>query len=141
MGMEESVIRRSKKARQRQSKVLELDRLARLACFERDNNVCVRCHDVTRNVQWCHVIGRRHKCTRWELDNALTMCAGCHLWWHEYPTLSGEWFRKNWPERHESILALFNAGEKVDLEAKLAELTATAEYLLHEPIKDAEIPF
>jgi hypothetical protein len=74
-------------------------------------------------LQPSHVIGRRHKCVRWEADNLLTMCGGCHMWWHEYPTLSGEWFRKNWPERHERITALYNKGGKVDLEALLEEMT------------------
>ena len=115
------MIRRSKKAKQCWSMVKQLDALARAACFERDGHRCVRCG--SDKVQWSHIIGRRHKCTRWELNNALSMCAGCHRWWHEYPTLSGDWFRKNWPERHERITALYNAGGKVNLQDKLDEFT------------------
>lgn len=115
-------IKRSKKTRARNRQVSELDDLARQRCFERDNHQCVRCGSF--KVQWCHVIGRRHKCTRWELDNSFSGCAGCHMWWHEYPTLSGEWFRKNWPERHERITAMYNLGGKVDLGSKLEELSA-----------------
>lgn len=48
------------------------------------------------------------------------------MWWHEYPTLSGDWFRANWPDRHERITKLYNAGGKVDLEAKLAEFDPPA---------------
>lgn len=114
------MIRRSKKARARQSIVIQLDDLARQRCFERDDYKCVRCG--SPKPQWCHVIGRRHKCTRWELDNAFSGCAGCHMWWHEYPTLSGEWFRKNWPERLEHITALYNKGGKVDLKALLEQM-------------------
>lgn len=114
------MIRRSKKARARQSIVIKLDALARERCFERDNNQCVRCGSF--KVQWCHVIGRRHKCTRWELDNALSMCAGCHMFWHEYPTLSGEWFRQRWAQRHENITSLYNKGGKVDLKALLEQM-------------------
>ena len=102
--------------------VKALDDAARLAVFERDNHTCVRCQIPGRMVQWSHVIGRRHKCVRWELDNALTLCAGCHMFWHEYPTLSGDWFRKNWPERHERILALYNRAGKVNVPALYAEL-------------------
>jgi hypothetical protein len=44
------------------------------------------------------------------------------MFWHEYPTLSGDWFRKNWPERHERILALYNRAGKVNVPALYAEL-------------------
>ena len=114
------MIRKSKKARQRAGMVKELDAAARLAVFERDGNRCVRCGSF--KVQWSHVIGRRHKCIRWEADNALALCAGCHMWWHEYPTLSGEWFRRNWPDRHERITAMYNRGGKVNILEKLEEL-------------------
>ncbi len=137
------MIRSSKKARQRRSVFLKLDALARQRCFERDHHHCVRCSN-NRTIQWSHVIGRRHPCTRWELDNSLTLCAGCHRFWHEYPTLSGEWFRKNWPDRHEHILKLFNAGGKVDLDAKFEELSEplpphTA--FPYRPIEDDSTPF
>jgi hypothetical protein len=70
------------------------------------------------------------------------MCAGCHRWWHEYPLLSGPWFKKNWPERSERIIAIFNAGGKVDLEQLFEELSLPA----HRPvasqiIRDNQIPF
>ena len=134
------MIRSSKKARQRRSVVIKLDALAREACFERDGHKCVRCR--SPKVQWCHIIGRRHLCTRWELDNALSMCAGCHMWWHEYPILSGPWFKKNWPERSANIIRLYNRGGKVDLQDKLDEFTtppAKSQYMSIP--KDAEIPF
>lgn len=105
--------------------VNELDSAARRAVFERDGNVCVRCRDVTRNVQWCHIFSRRHKNLRWESDNALTMCAGCHMFWHGNPVLAVEWFRKTWPERYERILAMFNEGGKVRVQDKFAELKGT----------------
>lgn len=116
------MIRHSKKARARRSIVIKLDALARERCFERDGGKCVRCGSI--KVQWCHIIGRRHLCTRWELDNSLSMCAGCHMFWHEYPLLSGPWFKKNWPERAEHITKLYNRGGKVDLKEKLAEFGA-----------------
>lgn len=116
------MIKRSKKSRTRRKMVLGLDAVARQQVFERDGHLCVRCKIPGRAVQWCHVLGRRHKCVRWELDNALTMCAGCHMFWHEYPTLSGEWFRKNWPERHEHITKLYNAGGKVNVKDLYEEI-------------------
>lgn len=116
------MIRKSKKAQKRNRAKKELDAAARLEVFERDNFKCVRCG--SDKIQWCHIIGRRHLCTRWLPENALTLCAGCHMWWHEYPSLSGLWFAKNWPERHEFITSVYNAGGKVSPVARLEELRA-----------------
>ena len=136
-------MKRSPKTRARNRIIKQLDDLARQACFERDGHVCVRCGK--GNVQWCHILSRRHKCTRWELDNVLSMDAGCHRFWHSYPTLSGESFRRNWPDRHERITALYNKGGKVDLAAKLAELKELAlppaTPRVPGRIKDSSIPF
>lgn len=118
------MIASSKRTRQRRKAVKELDEMARTQVFDRDGRLCQRCGDPKKAVQWCHIISRRHLCTRWEPDNALALCAGCHMFWHEYPTLSGDWFRKNWPERHEHILALYNAGGKVMPIAVLNEMRA-----------------
>lgn len=118
------MIRKSKKAQKRNRAKNELDAEAREQVFERDHHECVRCHIPGRTVQWCHIIGRRHLCTRWLPENALTMCAGCHRFWHEYPSLSGPWFVKNWPERHEYIYRVYNAGGKIDPVARLAESRA-----------------
>ena len=120
--VEEEMIKKSKKARQRGRMVKELDAAARDEVFARDGFVCVRCKNPNRPVQWAHIFSRRHKNLRWEADNALSLCAGDHMWWHQYPLLSVEWFRKTWPDRYERILAIFNAGGKVtmkDLAEKL----------------------
>jgi 5-methylcytosine-specific restriction endonuclease McrA len=116
------MIRRSKKARSRARQVSQLDLAARLEVFERDGHLCVRCRDPKRAVQWCHIFSRRHKNLRWDADNALSMCAGCHMFWHGNPVLAVEWFRKTWPERYERILSIFNSGEKIRVQDKYAEL-------------------
>ena len=119
----EKMIRKSKKAQKRNRAKKELDAAARLEVFERDGYKCVRCG--SDKIQWAHIIGRRHLCTRWLPENALTLCAGCHMFWHEYPTLSGDWFRKNWPERAEYIHTVYDHGEKVSPVARLEELRAS----------------
>ncbi len=136
------MIRSSQKARGRRSLVIQLDKLARETCFARDGHKCVRC--VSRKVQWCHIVGRRHLATRWEPDNNLSMCAGCHMWWHEYPLLSGPWFKKNWPERAEHILRLHNAGggpkTAKDLQELLDGMTLPPSVVL--PVSDlSNLPF
>ncbi len=59
---------------------------------------------------------------RWEPDNALTLCAGCHLWWHHEPILATDWFKKNFRERYENLLAMFHAGGKVDITGLISKL-------------------
>jgi hypothetical protein len=63
------------------------------------------------------------------------------MFWHEYPSLSGPWFAKRWPDRNERILAIYNAGGKVDLQDKLQELTEAGVPQRYHPIKDADLPF
>jgi 5-methylcytosine-specific restriction endonuclease McrA len=93
----------------------ELDAQARTDVFARDNYICVRCRKSGRGVQWCHIFSRRHPCLRWEMDNALTMCGGCHQWWHQYPLLSVDWFRKTWPDRYEQIMAVYQVNPKISV--------------------------
>ena len=116
------MIRRSKKTLARNRIIKQLDDLARQRVFERDGFRCVRCTKCERSgwkIDWAHIISRRHHSVRWEADNALTLCFTCHDWWHKYPTLSGPWFLKNWPDRHERIYTLYNIGGKVDIKALL----------------------
>jgi len=116
------MIASSKTTRKRRRGIKELDADARQRVFDRDELTCQRCRSTTRQVQWAHMISRRHLCIRWEADNALSLCAGCHMWYDGYPLLSGAWFRKNWPDRAERILAMFNAGGKVNVKERVEAL-------------------
>lgn len=134
------MIRSSKKARKRRSIVIKLDALARNLCFERDSRKCVRCGN--EKIQWAHVISRRHLCTRWESDNALSLCYGCHAWWHSYPSLSGPWFAENFPERHERITKLYQAGGKINPQDVLDKVTTPAGVpVKYQPVYDCDLPF
>ena len=42
----------------------------------RDNNMCQICHIPGNNAH--HIIGRRNHNTRWDIDNGILLCAGCH---------------------------------------------------------------
>jgi len=116
------MIRASKKTQHRRRMIKKLDDHARYQVFLRDDFKCVRCRN-DRGIQWAHILSRQHLCIRWEPDNALTLCGGCHMFfWHKHPLLAVDWFNKNWPERKEHIMALFNAGGKVDLKTLVEEL-------------------
>lgn len=116
------MITSSKKTRSRRRGILELDADARERVFERDGHECQRCHNPGRAVQWAHMISRRHLCIRWEADNGLSLCAGCHMWYDGYPLLAGDWFTKNWPDRAARILTMFNEGGKMNVKELLAEM-------------------
>ncbi len=96
-------MKRSKKTRQKNYLELELDALARIRCFERDNYKCVVAGCNRTNIQWCHVESRTYKSLQWDLDNNLTMCAGHHLAWHHAPREWGQWFAEMYPERNEYL--------------------------------------
>jgi 5-methylcytosine-specific restriction endonuclease McrA len=68
-----------------------LDLLARRATFERAKHRCERCLKPDR-LQWHHVYSRAIVTLRWDLDNLVALCAGCHLWWHHNPLDAAEWF-------------------------------------------------
>lgn len=129
-----------KRGRERRRLRGELDRLARLATFERDDFRCVAPREIvgtrrsemgfsmldqcgaTVTLQWCHVDSRRYLTTRWQLANCLTMCARHHRWWHDRPREAAAWWRAAFPEREAKIREAQSMD--VDLEAIHAVLVA-----------------
>lgn len=94
----------SKKTRQRHRSVKALDENARAKCFERDGYKCIRC-GTDKFIQWAHVLSRENRRIRWMLENAMTLCAGCHkFWWHKHPLESGTWFEHTFPERYAILM-------------------------------------
>ena len=69
----------------------ELDRLCRQVTFARDGHCCMHCGSAHRT-QWCHVYTRSIRSMRWTLANTMTLCAGCHLWWHHRPNDAVAWW-------------------------------------------------
>ena len=111
---------RRNKTRERRKMILELDRLTRFAVFMRDANKCLRC-GAERNLQWAHVLSRRHIALRHDLDNGMTLCAGCHLKWHHEPLLAVDWFRKAFPERFDRLKAAVQMPVDFDVAALWSE--------------------
>jgi len=77
----------------RRTLIAEIDALARRATFERAKRGCERCGTRDR-LQWHHVFSRAIVSLRWDLDNLLCLCSGCHLWWHHNPLEAAAWFTK-----------------------------------------------
>lgn len=94
--------------------VRELDAIARQEVMQRDGERCIRCGSIG-NLQWAHVLSRRHKSMRWNPDNAMCLCAGCHLHWHHEPAMALDWFFKNYRERWERLQLVYLANPKVNV--------------------------
>jgi len=45
---------------------------------------CEKCGS-RNNLQCCHIFSRTYNNTRWDLENLLSLCAGCHFWGHKNP--------------------------------------------------------
>lgn len=58
----------------------------------RDGWTCQRCHtyyseERRQGLDSAHFYGRRNKGTRWDEDNAVSLCRGCHQYFGEHPDL------------------------------------------------------
>lgn len=59
------------------------DREFSLFIRERDR-VCQRCGK-DRNLQCAHIVSRTYRKTRWDPDNAMALCFGCHKTFTHWP--------------------------------------------------------
>lgn len=76
-----------------------------MSLLVREKGECEWCHSTTNQMQWAHVIGRGNKALRWDIMNAMCLCAGCHLWkWHQSPLEAQEWFKREHPGRYEYLM-------------------------------------
>ena len=65
------------------------DKLFSLAIRNRDDH-CLAC-GTTFRLQCAHIVSRRYGATRWCLDNAVCLCARCHLKYTHDPLGWEEW--------------------------------------------------
>lgn len=97
-------MRKKSDRRKLQDKLWEL---TKEAVRRRDGNTCQKCgKTVTRtNRHNSHVIPKsRDKRLEFDPLNVKILCHHCHMqWWHLFPTESGEWFKKKFPERHKYL--------------------------------------
>jgi 5-methylcytosine-specific restriction endonuclease McrA len=92
-----------------------MDEAARAIVFDRDSG-CVHCGKAT-NLQWAHVYTRRILSMRWDWDNSMVLCAGCHLWWHHEPAEAVAWWTAKYPLRAERLRLRRHTASRVDLKA------------------------
>lgn len=80
----------------------QLERAWASAVFVRDDYTCQRCTKgrMATTLHPHHVIRRGHsKKLKYDVDNGLTLCEGCHLWWHQNDVDAGIWFVERWQAR------------------------------------------
>lgn len=112
----------SKKMPSKKYIINRLDEIFANKVKSRDKFTCVRCGKVhgelytingrlkKAQVQCSHVIGKRYKALRWDLNNAKTLCFGCHkFWWHAPSTQyqAALWFQKTFPTRSKRIIQVY----------------------------------
>jgi 5-methylcytosine-specific restriction endonuclease McrA len=114
-----------KRKSEKRIRIAELDTLARNATLARAGHACERCGRSER-LQWHHVYTRAIRSLRWDLDNLICLCAGCHLWWHHEPLDATIWMRNQWehlfPGRYERLVETRRMKRKIDLSAMRIEL-------------------
>jgi len=78
------------------------------------DKVCQKCgREYPYQLHCSHIITRSNLRLRFDPQNAVTLCASCHMWWHANPTESGEWFIKAFPKNHEYIEKVKNEIEQL----------------------------
>ena len=72
-----------------------------------------------------HFIGRRYRTTRWEPDNASSLCFTCHNMMHDFASIHRDFFVKRLGservENLEMIARIRSKPDKDEIEAKLEE--------------------
>lgn len=58
-------------------------------------NPCAKCGQIQHDkIQCAHIFSRTYRSTRWDLNNLIPLCAGCHFWAHRNPILFTEFVRE-----------------------------------------------
>ena len=55
-------------------------------------------------LQCAHIISRRYKQVRWDLDNAVTLCRGCHVYFTHHPIEWEDWVINRMGEENYQML-------------------------------------
>jgi hypothetical protein len=81
------MIKKTKKP-SRKSLVAKLDKL--VSEKVRSIGKCERCGKTT-TLQAAHIYSRTYKHLRWDPENLICLCSGCHFWWHLNPVEATVW--------------------------------------------------
>jgi len=125
----------SKPKKRRPVRISRLDANFSLYIRLRDGRRCQRCFkqypEGAQGVHNSHFVGRRNKAVRWDQDNCVALCMGCHEFFETHKaTLYREWMiERLGQERFDSLVARSRAPVK-RTQAEMAELGAEIRSLL-----------
>jgi len=84
--------KKKKKRKNKRRKIKdELDKL--FSIIIRNKGKCERCGEISP-LNTAHIFSRRNLATRWDKNNALCLCVGCHFWAHQNPILFTEFIKE-----------------------------------------------
>ena len=97
-------------------KISAADKWFSLCIREASNYTCVTCGKMGR-MECSHVYSRRHRTIRWDVENAMSQCNGCHRVWHSNPIDSFIWFESEFGSGRIELLR-----EKMNNKVKVSKL-------------------
>ena len=71
-------------------------------------------------LQWCHIVGRKHKKLRWDPLNCLAMCAQCHAYYTDRSAEFGIVVETLYPGRLEELARIDRETKRIDAEYWIA---------------------
>lgn len=109
-----------------------LDQIAARIC--KHNGKCLKCKSQD-SLEWCHIVSRRYTRTRWDLDNCMCLCHGCHFYFTNNPLRFEEFVISKIGEKKLGELkrrANDNSGQKIfynNVHAKLLAYSESISYV------------
>jgi 5-methylcytosine-specific restriction endonuclease McrA len=106
--------------------IKKADKLFSLIVHKRGS--CEKCG--SRNaLQTAHIISRINKNLRWNQDNVLLLCAGCHFWAHQNPIMFSEFVKQYKPIQYAFLIREantkdYNLGQTLEFTIKKLEAYA-----------------
>jgi 5-methylcytosine-specific restriction endonuclease McrA len=101
--------------------ILKCDKL--FADIIKSTGQCDRCGK-TKPLNCAHIISRAYRNTRWNLENAVCLCVGCHFWAHQNPVGFTKWLQDYYGEDiHDRMKRVAQSIEPVDLDETFKYLT------------------
>jgi len=102
--------RTSRRRKQRKASMRQADKAFSTYIKDRDGWACRHCGRVAVVMQCAHLVSRRYRAVRWSPDNAVALCAPCHVRYTFRPLEWEAWIEERFPGRLAELKARALAG-------------------------------